>query len=38
MKIKKIRDVKTPSRGTPDSAGIDFYIPDDYMESGGLEQ
>ena len=27
MKISKIRDVKTPTRGTPDSAGIDFYVP-----------
>ena len=32
MKIKKIRDVKTPSRGTQDSAGIDFYVPDDYIQ------
>jgi len=30
MKIKKIRDVKTPTRGTPDSAGTDLYIPKDY--------
>jgi len=30
MKIKKIRQVKTPTRGTPDSAGIDLYIPKDY--------
>jgi dUTP pyrophosphatase len=30
MKIKKIRDVKTPTRGTPDSAGVDLYIPKDY--------
>ena len=27
MKISKIREVKSPSRGTPESAGIDFYIP-----------
>jgi dUTP pyrophosphatase len=32
MKILKIRDVKTPSRGTPESAGLDFYVPNDYME------
>jgi dUTP pyrophosphatase len=30
MLIKKIRSVKTPSRGTAKSAGIDFYVPDDY--------
>lgn len=27
MKICKVRDVKTPTRGTAKSAGIDFYIP-----------
>ena len=30
MKISKVRDVKTPTRGTPGSAGIDFYVPDNY--------
>jgi dUTP pyrophosphatase len=30
MKFIKIRDVKSPSRGTPKSAGIDFYIPNDW--------
>lgn len=30
MKIFKIRDVKTPTRGTPLSAGLDFYIPNDF--------
>lgn len=30
MKYIKIREVKSPSRGTPQSAGIDFYIPDDW--------
>lgn len=30
MKIFKLRNVKTPTRGTPLSAGIDFYIPDDF--------
>lgn len=29
MKIAKIRAVKTPTRGTGGSAGLDFYIPDD---------
>jgi dUTP pyrophosphatase len=32
MKISKVRDVKTPNRGTPLSAGIDFYVPDDFEE------
>ena len=30
MKISKIRNVKSPSRGTEGSAGIDFYVPNDY--------
>jgi len=30
MKISKIRKVKTPTRGTEQSAGLDFYIPDDF--------
>ena len=30
MKVQKIRNVKLPSRGTPSSAGIDFYVPDDF--------
>ena len=30
MKISKTRDVKTPTRGTCGSAGIDFYIPNDF--------
>jgi dUTP pyrophosphatase len=29
MKFIKIRDVKSPSRGTDKSAGIDFYVPND---------
>lgn len=33
LKISKIRDVKTPVRGTPGSAGIDFYVPNDIPES-----
>ena len=28
MKIAKIKDVKTPARGTPESAGIDFFVPE----------
>lgn len=30
MKISKLRKVKTPTRGTKGSAGIDFYVPDNY--------
>jgi len=30
MRIAKVRDVKTPTRGTTGSAGIDFYVPNDY--------
>lgn len=30
MKIQKIRNVKTPARGTKQSAGIDFYVPEDF--------
>lgn len=30
MKIVKVRDVRTPDRGTDKSAGIDFYIPNDF--------
>lgn len=32
MKISKIRDVKTPTRGTDRSAGLDFYIPNDWND------
>lgn len=32
MKYIKIRDVKSPTRGTPHSAGIDFYIPNEWNE------
>jgi dUTP pyrophosphatase len=30
MKILKVRDVKSPNRGTPKSAGIDLFIPNDF--------
>lgn len=30
MNIVKVRKVKTPTRGTALSAGIDFYVPDDF--------
>jgi dUTP pyrophosphatase len=32
MKISKIREVKTPTRGTQESAGIDFFVPADFTE------
>ncbi len=31
MRIFKIRDVKTPARGTAGSAGFDFFIPNDMI-------
>ena len=33
MKFYKTRKVKTPNRGTERSAGIDFFIPEDYEET-----
>lgn len=30
MRFAKTRNVKTPERGTPGSAGIDFFIPEDF--------
>ena len=30
MKFLKTRDVKDPNRGTPQSAGIDLFIPNDF--------
>lgn len=32
LKYLKLRDVKSPERGTPKSAGIDFFVPNDYPE------
>ena len=32
MKIAKVRDVKTPERGTEKSAGLDFFVPNDFNE------
>ena len=32
MKIAKVRPVKTPERGTEKSAGIDFFVPDNFVE------
>lgn len=31
MKYLKVRDVKSPVRGTPLSAGIDFFVPNDFQ-------
>jgi len=31
MKISRVRDVKIPTRGTDKSAGIDFFIPNDFV-------
>lgn len=33
MKIAKLRDVKTPERGTEKSAGLDFFVPNDFEET-----
>ena len=33
MKVAKVRDVKTPERGTDKSAGIDFFVPNDFIET-----
>ena len=30
MKLQKLRNVKTTNRGTSVSAGIDFYVPEDF--------
>ena len=32
MKISKVRKVKTPERGTAKSAGIDFFVPNDFIK------
>jgi dUTP pyrophosphatase len=28
VRVAKVRPVKTPARGTPQSAGLDFFVPD----------
>ena len=33
LKLAKVRSVKTPVRGTEGSAGIDFFVPEDYPEN-----
>lgn len=40
MKFAKVRDVKSPERGTEKSAGIDFFVPNDFptvMLGAGLD-
>lgn len=37
MKIAKLLDVRTPERGTSKSAGIDFFVPNDYFRNGYYE-
>lgn len=32
IKVLKVRDVKTPVRGTSLSAGIDFFVPTDFQQ------
>lgn len=32
MNYSKVRDVKSPERGTAKSAGIDFFMPEDFKE------
>lgn len=32
MKVQRIRNVKVPNRGTLESAGIDFYVPNDFED------
>lgn len=36
MRILKVRDVKTPVRGTAKSAGLDFFVPNDFPGSHSL--
>lgn len=33
LRFAKVRDVKSPTRGTQYSAGIDFYVPNDFPET-----
>ena len=32
LKFSKVREVKSPTRGTSKSAGVDFYIPEDFTK------
>ena len=31
LRFSKVRDVKSPTRGTEKSAGLDFYVPNDFL-------
>ena len=33
LTFSKVRDVKSPERGTTSSAGIDFFVPNDFPET-----
>jgi len=33
IRICKTRNVKTPTRGTPESSGLDFYVPNDISQA-----
>jgi dUTP pyrophosphatase len=33
LRFSRIRDVKSPVRGTPGSAGIDFFVPDELQRA-----
>jgi dUTP pyrophosphatase len=37
IRYSRIREVKQPKRGTPQSAGIDFFIPEDWNEGNPYE-
>lgn len=34
MRFTKVRDVRNPERGTARSAGIDFFVPEDFLPGG----
>ena len=36
LKFIRVKNVKQPQRGTPESAGIDFFVPDDFETLGLL--
>lgn len=38
FKYMKVRDVRSPERGTPLSAGIDFFVPRDFPKTFVAEQ
>lgn len=37
LRISKIRDVKTPTRGTDKSAGLDFYVPYNFFPTNSMK-